>query len=285
MSSGLYNQVSDLSKRKRPRIYEEEKVKMVFTVEQIFKVQSFTGLACACCDEPQNTTCTCMDSKIVFFCPYCQAILCNTCAISTHMVRCSWCSYEIYSPLCKAFSITEQDEWGYQMYNVANKNLLKSHGWFVEMHSSHPNFQFSDIFWANIVTNMGWRFFLYSNFLLRDQHPIQYNMLLTMMKLNTERKILPCVQFQNFRRSLHDSISSFKAMDDRQQFVYQKARGLMIMHRFAIHLIGHFKCPKLSFLMRFVLSKYEKKLLLGLGICKIFHTDFETSDEYISHQD
>jgi len=249
-----------------------------YTLPDIFQNERLYGIPCACCDCRKCTSSSVHDKqsrRIVDLCPHCQAFICDTCAKQSLKNQCRWCGSAMYprTPLLLSFHQQFNDP-SFLCYSAANENVNEMRDWVEAMSMSHQSkFHFSKLFWINMIENMGWRFFLKSGFLLKQQHPIQCRLLVSIMKWSSNR-MLP------HRRQTFPSemISSILA---ENQFIYPKAQTIVTMHHLSMIAMRRLIRPdSFELTMKYLLSNFGERLFLGLGICSDLPVCEDNDDEY-----
>lgn len=179
-------------------------------------------------------------------CPHCDAIICNKCAnchskfsVETINRKCKWCKKSVFPSNKRQFSPTNPtDVSDYSQYILAGSNLRDFSYWIL---LTKRRFDFSKIVWKFQLDTMGWRFFLISNLLLREEHLNQYRFLLANMILSTE----------------------INAQNRENLMIYHQSRQIAIMHNFAMVISRKLTCHyflRNCTLKRYVHSQFAKKL-------------------------
>jgi len=179
-------------------------------------------------------------------CPHCDAIICKSCvtchsrfSVETMNRKCKWCKKSVFPPKNRQFSPTNPiDISDYYQYILAGSGLRDFSYWIL---LSKRKFDFSKIVWKFQLGTMGWKFFLTSNLLLRQQHLNQYKFLLANMILSTERN----------------------AQNRENRMVYHQPRQIAIMHNLAMVISWKLSHPYLwsnRTLKRYVHSQFAKKM-------------------------
>ena len=179
-------------------------------------------------------------------CPHCDAIICNSCAmchskfsVETMNRKCKWCKKSVFPPKNRLFSPTNPiDVSDYSQYILAGSNLKEFSYW---ISLSKRRFDFSKIVWKFQLDTMGWRFFLTSHLLLKEEHNKQYRFLLANMILSTE----------------------INAQNREIQLVYHQPRQIAIMHNLAMVISRKLSCHyflRNYTLKRYVHSQFAKKI-------------------------
>ena len=204
----------------------------------------FSYIMCACCNDHKfwawGPNQGLEEPKNFHMCAHCDAIICNRCAmchskfsVETMNRKCKWCKKSVFPPNRRQFSPTNPiDVSDYGQYMLAGSNLRDFSYWIL---ISKRRFDFSKIVWKFQLDTMGWRFFLTSNLLLRQQHSNQYRFLLANMLLRTEEI----------------------------QIVYHQPRQIAIMHNFAMVILQKLTRPYLlrnRTLKKYVHSQFAQKL-------------------------
>jgi len=204
----------------------------------------FSYIMCACCNDHKfwawGPNQGLEEPKNCHMCPHCDAIICNRCAmchskfsVETMNRKCKWCKKSVFPPNRRQFSPTNPiDVSDYGQYMLAGSNLRDFSYWIL---ISKRRFDFSKIVWKFQLDTMGWRFFLTSNLLLRQQHSNQYRFLLANMLLRTEEI----------------------------QIVYHQPRQIAIMHNFAMVILRkltHHNLIQNRTAKQYVNSKFAKKM-------------------------
>ena len=210
----------------------------------------FSYIMCACCndhkfwawgpnqglEEPKNC---CM-------CPHCDAIICNACAmcyskfsVETMNRKCKWCKKSVFPPKNRLFSPTNPiDVSDYNQYILAGSGLRDFSYWIL---LAKRRFDFSKIVWKFQLDTFGWRFFLTSDLLWRQEHLNQYRFLLANMILSTKRN----------------------AQNRENLMVYHQLRQTAIMHNLAMVISRKLSCHyflRNHPLKQYVHSQFAKKI-------------------------
>jgi hypothetical protein len=142
----------------------------------------------------------------------------------------------VFPPKNRQFSPTNPvDVSYYNQYILAGSGLCDFSYWIL---LSKRRFDFSKIVWKFQLDTMGWRFFLISNILLRQEHSIQYRFLLANMILSTKRS----AQYRD------------------NQMVYHQPHQIAIIHNLALvisrKLISHYLLSSRIFSRNYTLKQY-----------------------------
>ena len=189
-------------------------------------------------------------------CPQCDAIICNKCAncyskfhLETMNRKCKWCKKCVFPPNRRQFSPTNPtDVSDYSQYILAGSNLRDFSYWIL---LTKRRYDFSKIVWKFQLNTKGWRFFLISNLLLRQEHSNQYRFLLANMlsiSLGTQQSEI--------------------------QMVYHQPRQIAIMHNFAMVILSkltHHNPVRNRTIKQYVNSKFAQKLhnMFGCFLTKV----------------
>lgn len=204
----------------------------------------FSYIMCACCNDHKfwgwGPNQGLEEPKNCHMCPHCDAIICNKCAnchskfiIETINRKCKWCKKSVFPSTKRQFFPTNPtDVSDYSQYILAGSNLRDFSYWIL---LTKRRFDFSKIIWKFQLNTKGWRFFLISNLLLRQEHSKQYRFLLANMILRTEEI----------------------------QMVYHQPRQIAIMHNFAMVILQkltHHNPVWNRTIKQYVNSKFAKKM-------------------------
>lgn len=234
----------------------------------IFFRGSLCGLPCASCSGSGQGTHTYdgTGNRLVYLCPCCHAIVCNSCEYFKNFQRegCRWCRNRIKGQLTRMSLPAKQLE----CYRRAEHNIKYTLPTWGEVYLNFPfHFNIRKICWTKRVENEGWKFFESLSFTLTEQHPNQFGMLISMMIKNASAK------GYSSQLVVHPSCSRFLRMDPANQFVYMQTRIFVNKHGFSLFLSSALtkRCSKYSFTMgRYLLSNFAKRLSQTLGICRMF---------------
>jgi hypothetical protein len=212
---------------------------------------SYPHIMCACCKDNRfwlwGPTQGLEEPINLNMCPQCDAIICNKCAncyskfhLETMNRKCKWCKKCVFPPNRRQFSPTNPtDVSDYSQYILAGSNLRDFSYWIL---LTKRRFDFSKIVWKFQLNTKGWKFFLISNLLLRQEHSNQYRFLLANM-LSTERNT------QHVCRQI--------------QMVYHQPRQIAIMHNFTMVILRklkHHNPVRNRTIKQYVNSKFAKKM-------------------------
>lgn len=201
-------------------------------------------IMCACCKDNRfwlwGPTQRLEETINLNMCPQCDAIICNKCAscyskfrLETMNRKCKWCKKCVFPPNRRQFSPTNPtDVSDYSQYILAGSNLRDFSYWIL---LTKRRYDFSKIIWKFQLDTKGWRFFLISNLLLRQEHSKQYRFLLANMLLRT----------------------------DEIQMVYHQPRQIAIMHNFAMVILRkltHHNPVQNRTIKRYINSQFAKKM-------------------------
>lgn len=243
------------TRRKTPRTLDSCKLELIpfephtfdsFVTMMIERETSpfsnFPNIMCACCNDHRFWgRCSELEETInCYMCPQCDAIICNRCAkcysefrFETMNLKCKWCKKCVFPPNRRQFSPTNpMDVSDYSQYVLAGSNLRDFSYWIL---LTKRRYDFSKIIWKFQLDTKGWRFFLISNLLLRQEHSKQYMFLLANMLLRT----------------------------DEIQMVYHQPRQIAIMHNFAMVILRkltHHNPVQNRTIKQYVNSKFAKKM-------------------------
>ena len=137
------------------------------------------------------------------------------------------------------------------------------------MSMTYPGMSVSELYWADMVNSMGWRFFVGLEDLLTVQHPSQSRLLVALMDMN---KNIPFHHPQNHRQLSVCDYTNFLQLPDEMQFVYHRSRRHVIVTRLSLWMISRWlrRIPAAFFyLRRYILSRSSQKLMASLGICEL----------------
>jgi hypothetical protein len=255
----------------------------LFDIKKISQI-SWYGLPCACCynhshwspvgdyhsDESGN--------RVVHFCQCCDAIICRSCAYYITQNRdgpklgCAWCGSDVDpDSVTRTLTNEEQSSPWFQCYSIADRNIrdLLCQRWGNSMRITYPGHDVSKLYWADVVSSMGWRFFVGLEDLLMGQHRSQSRLLMALMDIN---RIFPVHHPQNHRQLAVRDYSNFHQLPDEMQFVYHRSRRHVIVTRLSLWMISRLlRGFPLAFfyLRRYVLSKSSQELMASLGICEL----------------
>jgi len=257
-----------------------------FDLSRILQV-SWYGLPCACCyDHSQWSPISEYYSdtsgrRAVHFCHHCNAIICRSCAIyitgnrDGQQLGCAWCGSEV-DPNSMTFFLSdvEQNSPSFQCYAQANENIrFLCQNWANSMRITYQGHSVSELYWADMVRSIGWRFFADLKDLLTVQHPSQFRFLMSLMNNN---------QFshsRNYEQLALVGYTNFKQLPDHMQFVYHKSRRDVLKARLSEFMISAIPRASFFFLRRSILSKISRNLLAALGICPCEAQEIDFSDE------
>lgn len=207
-------------------------------------------IICACCNDHKfwlwEPNLGLEEPKNCHMCSHCDAIICNKCAtchskfsVETMNRKCKWCKKNVFPPKNRQFSPTNPvDVSDYNQYILAGSGLRDFSYWIL---LSKRRFDFSKIVWKFQLDTMGWKFFLTSNLLLRQEHLNQYRFMLENMILSTERN----------------------AQNRENQMVYHQPRQIAIMHNLAMVIsqkLRHGYLLRNYTLKQYVHSQFAQKL-------------------------
>lgn len=255
---------------------------------QFFSSYQLYSLPCAICDKRYPTVCLSRHiEKDIHFCPHCHAFICEECACMLHTYQqaqeteCKWCNSKVlptYSKKIPRECTEEKFDEDFGKYTKASSNISEMREWYAAMYRTHqPKFNFPKLFWLDMIDTMGWRFFIEIDFLLKQQHPIQCRLFLSIMKDSSSRMRFPG-KF-DFQRESIDSMKMFRIMSDENQFSYPNAQKIVIMHSLSMFAMRRLTYPNsFALTMKYLHSNFGEKLFLGLGICSK-HSDSD-SDSY-----
>jgi hypothetical protein len=255
---------------------------------QFFSSYQLFSLPCAICDKRYPTVCLSRHIEMdIHFCPHCRAFICEECVdiIYTYQqareTECKWCNSKVLPTYTKKIPrecTEEKFDQDFGEYTTASSNISEMREWYAAMYRTHqPKFNFPKLFWLNMIDTMGWRFFIEIDFLLKQQHPIQCRLFLSIMKDSTSR--MRFLRNQTFQRESIDSMQMFRMMAIEQQFSYPNAQKIVIIHRLSVFAMKRFMCQNsFALTMKYLLSNLGERLFLGLGICSE-HSDSD-SDSY-----
>ena len=250
------------TKRKTPRTLDSCKLELIpfephtfdsfVTMMMERETSPFTScphIMCACCKDNRfwlwGPTQGLEEPINLNMCPQCDAIICNKCAscyskfrLETMNRKCKWCKKCVFPPNRRQFSPTNPtDVSDYSQYILAGSNLRDFSYWIL---LTKRRYDFSKIVWKFQLNTKGWRFFLISNLLLRQEHSNQYRFLLANMlsiSLGTQQSEI--------------------------QMVYHQPRQIAIMHNFAMVILSkltHHNPVRNHTIKQYVNSKFAKKM-------------------------
>jgi hypothetical protein len=221
----------------------------------------FSYIMCACCNdhkfwawEPNQGL---EEPKNCQMCAHCDAIICNRCAtchskfsVETMNRKCKWCKKSVFPSKNRQFSPTNPiDVSDYSQYILAGSNLRDFSYWIL---LTKRRYDFSKIIWKFQLDTKGWRFFLISNLLLRQEHSKQYRFLLANMLLRQEHS-----------KQYRFLLANMLLRTDEIQMVYHQPRQIAIMHNFAMVILRkltHHNPVWNCTIKQYVNSKFAKKM-------------------------
>lgn len=260
----------------------------LLTGVRFFSSYQLYSLPCAICDKRYPTVFLHRHfEKKIHFCLHCRAFICEECADVLHTyhkareTECRWCGSKVLPTFFKQIPrgcTDEEFENDFGEYTTASSNISEMREWYKAMYQTHqPKFDFPKLFWLNMIDTWGWRFFIEIDFLLKQQHPIQCRLLLSIMKDSSSR--MRFHRSQTSQREAIDSMQMFRLMYDEKQFSYPNAQKIVIMHSLSMFAMRRLTYPNsFALTMKYLLSNFGERLFLGLGICSE-HSDSD-SDSY-----
>ena len=239
-------------------------------------VASWFGLPCASCYEnrwsPAGDYHYDKDGRLVqSFCGRCNALICNDCSryiMDNHgeqQLGCRWCGSDISFTMCSSH---EKEILSLET-SRANTNILN---FFSRLGRLFPHQTILQFFWADIVTSIGWRFFIDFEVRMIMAHPTQFGLLMSMMIRNSFSG------FPRFQQVLPSFHRQFSKLPDHMRSLYRKSREFVITHSFSVILTykltdSLFPRHYLLTILRRVLAKKAEKLTARLGICDLEEYD------------
>jgi hypothetical protein len=234
------------------------------------------GLPCGCCyrlgkwSPASDFRVNKKGRHVQSFCDKCHAIICSSCSFyitgnhGGQQLGCRWCGQVISRKMC--FSV--ENDFLTRETSLANRNIrifCKLGNVFSRI---FPNQNISQVFWAGIVSPIGWRFFIDFDVRLTMQHPTQFGLLMSMMIRNSFSRF---AYSQPVVPSFH---RQFSELPDHMRSLYRKSREFVITHSFSVLLTckltdSRFPHQYSLMIQRRVLAKEAEKLTARLGICKI----------------
>ena len=239
------------------------------------------GLPCACCSKlgewssASDFRVSRKGRPVQSFCQKCNGVICKSCSdyitgnCGGQELGCRWCG-EVISR--KMISSVEHD-----YLRLANSHANRNfRNFFCKLGTLFsrifPNQNISQVFWADIVIPIGWRFFIDFDVRMLMAHPTQFGLLMSMMIRNSFSG------FPRFQQVLPSFHRQFSKLPDHMRSLYRKSREFVITHSFSVILT--YKLTDLLFLrhylltiLRRVLAKKAEKLTARLGICDLEEYD------------
>ena len=267
----------EMKNRKTPKTLDSYKLKLIpfqpHTFDSFVKMMieretspfsSCPYIMCACCNDHKfwlwDPNLGLEEPKNCRMCPHCDAIICNRCAmchskfsVETMNRKCKWCKKSVFPPKNRLFSPRNPiDVSEYNQYILAGSGLRDFSYWIL---LAKRRFDFSKIVWKFQLDTFGWRFFLTSDLLWRQEHLNQYRFLLANMILSTKRN----------------------AQNRENLVVYHQPRHIAIMHNLAMVISRKLSCHyflRNYTLKRYVHSQFAKKMqnMYGYFLKKIKNT-------------
>ena len=243
---------------------------------------SCIGLPCACCYELSRRSAGDYHydengRKVQHFCDHCKAVICNDCLryiMDNHggqQLGCRWCGSDISRTMCSSH---EKEILSRETCH-ANSNILI---FFCTLGRIFPNQTILKVFWADIVTSIGWRFFIDFDVRMLMAHPTQFGLLMTMMIRNSFSR------FRDFQPVLPSFHRQFSELPDDMRSLYRRSRLFKITHSFSIFLTYKLTDSRFrrqySLTIQRVLAKSAEILTARLGICDIEEYDQCDLDVY-----
>lgn len=245
-------------------------------------VVSWFGLPCACCYEnrwsPAGDYHYDENGRLVqSFCGCCNAVICNDCSryiMDNHggqQLGCRWCGTNISRMMC----FSHEMELLSLETSRANTNILKFFGRLGRLFPHQTILQF---FWADIVTSIGWRFFIDFDVRMIMAHPTQFGLLMTMMIRNSFS------EFPHLQPVLPSFHQQFGELPDHMRSLYMRSRVFKITHSFSVLLTCKLtdSCFTRQYsltIQRRVLAKSAERLTDRLAICDLDKYDPTEYDE------
>jgi hypothetical protein len=244
-------------------------------------VASWFGLPCACCYEtnrwsPAGDYHYDKNGRFIqSFCDHCNAVICNSCSyyiMDNHggqQLGCRWCGGDISRTMCSS----HEKEFLSLETSRANSNIRN---FFCKLGTVFsrifPNQNISQVFWADIVSPIGWRFFIDFDVRLIMAHPTQFGLLMSMMIRNSFS------EFQRLQPVLPSFHREFSELPNHMGSLYRKSREFVITHSFSVLLTykltdSRFTRKYSLTILRRVLAKEAEKLTARLGICDLEEYD------------
>jgi len=262
--------------------------KPTFHQDDLFDFSSLVGqnkcdLPCGCCYSlgkgrpPCHHQVTRKGRPTQSFCDNCHAVLCKACAqyiTDNHggqQLGCRWCGGVISRKMC--FSV--DDDFLRHESSRANSNFSIFFSRLGRLFPIiFPNQNISQVFWADIVIPIGWRFFIDFKVRMLMAHPTQFGLLMSMMIRNSYSR------FRRFQPVIPSFHRRFRELPNHMGSLYKKSREFVITHSFSVLLTwkltdSDFTRQYSLTIQRRVLAKEAEKLTARLGIC-----DREKLEEY-----
>jgi hypothetical protein len=178
---------------------------------------------------------------------------------------CRWCGSDISRMMC----FSHEKEFLSLETSRANSNIRI---FFCKLGRIFSNQNISQVFWADIVTSIGWRFFIDFDVRTIMAHPTQFGLLMSMMIRNSFSG------FPRFQPVLPSFHRQFSELPDHVRSLYKKSREFVITHSFSVLLTckltdSRFGRQYSLTILRHVLAKEAEKLTARLGICDLEEYD------------